>query len=170
MLAEFYFNLPLFSAVLLLIAGVLIGYALWVPFRGDTESINAQLGDLKEQNDDLHRSLQQSRDAYAGLERKHGQQCDEMTALRVSSKRVEEALRDHGTSVQTIQEIKATALRQLDEERQNRLALESELRASRQETAMLVDEQRRKHQELETELRDSQELSATLKSCARRLS
>ncbi len=94
MLADLSVNIPVFSAFLLLIAGILIGYALWFPFRGDAESIAKQLGHLQHQNEDLHDALRQQRDAYARLERKHNEQLDEWTRLRSSNQRMEAAIRE----------------------------------------------------------------------------
>ena len=164
MLADFYFNLPLFSAILLLIAGVLIGYALWLPFRNDADAIQDQLGDLRLQNDDLHDALQQGRDAYARLERKHTMQCDELTALRATTRSMEEALREHGCGVQSMEDIKTATLQALDDQRRERQSMEAELRRSYQDSQLVSETIRREHAALQEQLLGSENQGQQLKS------
>lgn len=134
MLAVLHYNFPVFSAVLLLIAGILIGYALWIPFRGDTEGISRQLNALRDQNDKLEKSLKQQRDAYVNLERRNVKQQDEWDYLRTWHERVETALQEQGLAAGSIeqglaalQDLKEHALRELDIERKRRTDIEDEL-------------------------------------------
>ena len=137
MLAVLQYNFPVFSSVLLLIAGILIGYALWIPFRGDTAGIARQLGQLREQNVDLEKTLQQQRDAYVRLERRHAEQQDEWTYLRTWHQRVEKALEEQGHAAGSMEQglaalgdLKEHALRELEIERRRRTELEESLRQS----------------------------------------
>ena len=164
MLAELYFNLPVFSAILLLIAGVLLGYALWFPYRGDAESITQRLNELRAQNDELQASLRQDRQAYASLEQKYAAQCDELTALQASSQRVESALKKHdavrsdlSSGVATMKELKASAMKQLEVERQARLDLEVQLRDARAQNLQATQKVEQTKTALEMELADRRE-------------
>ncbi len=164
MLAELPLNLPLFSAVLLLIAGVLLGYALWFPFRGDSASISRQLCELGEQNEDLNKSLRQQRDAYCNLERKHNEQFSELTALRQSGKRVEEALQNQDStrgdlvaSIRSLEELKAQTLQQLTAEREQRVTVERCLHEQKQVAAAAVETERQLRLKAESSLQEARE-------------
>jgi predicted flap endonuclease-1-like 5' DNA nuclease/predicted nuclease with TOPRIM domain len=92
MLAELTYNMPVFSAVLLIVAGALVGYALTYPYRGETRNISRQLTELVDQNDDLHDELQRQRAAYDRLERTYKEQELEWTKFRASSESLKETL------------------------------------------------------------------------------
>ena len=138
MLAVLQYNFPVFSSVLLLIAGILIGYALWIPFRGDSESILRQLDGLADQNDDLEDALKEQRNAYVKLERRHAQQQDEWAYLRTWHERVESTLTDQGLAAGSIEQglsalhdLREHAIKELDIERKRRTDVEDELVATK---------------------------------------
>ncbi len=57
MLAEITYSQPVLSAFLMLLAGILVGYALSYSLRGSTEAIKNQLQKLAEQNRELSAGL-----------------------------------------------------------------------------------------------------------------
>ena len=138
-LADLSLNLPILSAVLLLIAGVLVGYAIAFPLRGDSDSVARELRALCEQNEDLESALQQQRDAYARLERRDRQRDEEWMALQASNRRMETALEEHAKSQSAgdgrsrlTQQQKDAALADLASEREQRAALEERCSAQLQ--------------------------------------
>lgn len=164
MLAVLQFNFPVFSAVLLLVAGILIGYALWIPFRGDTAGIARQLRGLREQNELLEAALKEQCEAYGRLERSHAEQQDEWTYLRTWHQRVEQALEEQGLAGRSIeqglaalQDLKEHALRELDIERQRRTDLEAAAQQSQATAEQLrtnvaaYEDLQAKHNQLQTD-------------------
>ncbi len=160
MLAEFYFNLPLFSAILLLVAGLLLGYALWFPFRGGSASMTTQLQELSAQNLELTSALQEQRDTCASLEHQYQTQCDQLTRLSQSGQPPEDVERDQATSPpgparsqQTPDEWQAAIRSQLEEERRLRAAAEQQLIEISESSVNALSEERCIWQETESSLR-----------------
>ncbi len=75
---------PVFATMLLLTAGILVGYAICYPFRADTTGVSEQLEQVQQQNESLRSALDEQRDAYARLEQKHGEQQFEWAQVRDS--------------------------------------------------------------------------------------
>ncbi len=161
MLAEISYHMPVFSAVLLLIAGVLVGFALTFSQQNQQESIQRDLDELKDQNDDLHDALQQQRDAYARLERKYTDQEGEWVQLVASSRRLEDVLRQReaersslDVSLSNLHQIKQDSLQELAQERSERARLAASLESSQER----VSEARREIAELRGELNELRRL------------
>lgn len=77
-------NHPAFLTMLLLIAGILVGYAVCYPFRADTSGVSEQLKQVQQQNGSLQQALDEQRHAYARLEQKNQEQQYEWAQVRDS--------------------------------------------------------------------------------------
>lgn len=142
-------QMPVFSVGLFVAAGLLAGYALTAGRKGSEPDIQDSLKDLHEQNVELQETLRGQRDAHARLERRHAEQHDEWTRLRVMQERVEATLREHQLehssledSLAALAEIRQRAIRDLEQERQLRIASEESLET-------LARREQRQRQELE---------------------
>ena len=128
-LAELSLNLPMLSAVFLLIAGVLVGYAIAFPMRGTSDTVVGELRALREQNQDLESALTQQRDAYARLERRDRDRNTEWLELQASARRMEAALQkqmesDPGDQLGALQQAVEEARIEAAREREKRHGVE----------------------------------------------
>ena len=106
---------PIFATMLLLVAGILIGYAVCYPFRADTSGVSEQLEQMQQQNATLQNALDDQRSAYARLEHKHHEQQYEWAQVRDSQLDLTTAWNKFGQSYSKVAaEIKQ--LRQTSEE------------------------------------------------------
>jgi predicted flap endonuclease-1-like 5' DNA nuclease len=126
-------QMPVYSIALLTSAGILVGYALTASLRREEPTIEQGIKDLHAQNLELQETLRGQKDAYARLERRHVEQHDEWVKLRGLHDRVEAALKTHHLDqvsleegLSTLTEIRHRALRDMETERQLRLAAEEQ--------------------------------------------
>ena len=75
---------PVFSTMLLMVAGILIGYAVCYPFRADTSGVTEKLEQVQQQNSVLQAALDDQRRAYARLEQQQNDQLCEWAQVRDS--------------------------------------------------------------------------------------
>lgn len=132
MFAAFTNTAPMLSAILLLIAGVLVGYALSYPFRSEEEGHEDELHSLRLRNDELESTLRSQRASYSQLEQKLADHRSESDSLQYNSQSLVSQLREHQSEQQGLQ----TAL---DEMRVRRDELLDELDRERQSKADLVN-------------------------------
>jgi predicted flap endonuclease-1-like 5' DNA nuclease len=121
MLAQLSFNLPMFYAILLLFAGVLLGYALWLPFRIDTESITRRLNDLRDQEEEQTRMALELSDAREKTEKAH-----------IIRKSLEMDLADRREQCEALAEA-------LDQSRTEHVSITHELKRTRDELTSVQD-------------------------------
>ena len=124
-------NIPIISVVLLLLAGILIGHLIWYRDRGDDES--TLLG-LRGENNELQGALHEHKQAYLSLESELEDYRKEWDQLRSANKQLELAHQatDHDISelnneIARLQQLKDQAFHDLDQERQQRRALQEAL-------------------------------------------
>lgn len=126
-------QMPVYSIGLLISAGFLVGYAVTAASRREEPTIEQGLKELQAQNLELQETLRGQKDAYARLERRHVEQHDEWTRLRSLHDRLDDALKSHHLDqlsleegLSTLTEIRQRALRDMETERQLRLAAEEQ--------------------------------------------
>lgn len=173
-----FLSIPMFSTVLLLLAGILIGYAICYPFRTDSDEIAYELQEVRRQNESLQDTLHGQRQAYARLDAKYSEQHREWTNLRESHHKLESAWRDFGKDQErlgdSLEDLRRTS-REANEmarrEKAERSALEKKLvnaedtihklhekvRISDQELLTLKDSDGELVTALRTELREARE-------------
>jgi predicted flap endonuclease-1-like 5' DNA nuclease len=120
-----------------LVTGLMLGLALSYGSGADTPALTNALKELRGQNAELQESLRHHRDAYAALERKHAEQREQTRALAELQFRIESSLREHEVEhegleegLRAIREIRQRALRDLEDERRSRVAMESHVQTA----------------------------------------
>jgi predicted flap endonuclease-1-like 5' DNA nuclease/predicted nucleic acid-binding Zn-ribbon protein len=152
--------LELFTAMFLVLSGLIVGYWLFYRDRSQEESVR---GKLKKENGELRRSVQTSQVAFDSLQEKFGRQrgqlnvlqqlCDDWSSSRETSERERAQLEADLSSKST----RASELeKEFREEKQKRVELEDRLHKLAQEQladkASVEKEWRCKHAEAETAL------------------
>ncbi|MEM8679127.1 MAG: hypothetical protein AAGF97_07235 [Planctomycetota bacterium] len=125
------------SAVFLLIAGVLVGYAIAFPLRGDSDTVAGELRALREQNEDLELALTQQRDAYARLERRDRERNADWLELQASARRMEAALEKQ---CEPTAQAQLTSLQQTAEQARVEAAQERQRRSAAEERCAAQDQ------------------------------
>lgn len=127
-------NYPVFSTMLLLVAGILVGYAVCYPFRTDASGVADQLQQVQEQNASLQTALDEQRSSYARLEQKYMEQRQEWIELRDSHNELTTAWEKFGTDynqvgseLQSIQELTSESAEAVKYERAERRVVEEAL-------------------------------------------
>ncbi len=152
--------LELFTAMFLVLSGLIVGYWLFYRDRSQEESVR---GKLKKENNELRRSVQTSQVAFDSLQEKFGRQrgqlnvlqqlCDDWSSSREMSERERAQLEANLSSKTT----RASELeKEFREEKQKRVELEDQLHKLTQEQiaskATLEEEWRSRQAETETAL------------------
>ena len=150
----------LFTAMFLVLSGLIVGYWLFYRDRSQEESARRQ---LKKENNDLRRSIQTSEIAFSSLEEKHGRQrgqlnvlqqlCDDWSSSRESSER-------ERAQLETDLAVKSSRVSEFEnqsrEEKRKRIELEDQLhklKEQQQSLRVTIEEQwRQKHAEASTAL------------------
>ncbi len=152
--------LELFTAMFLVLSGLIVGYWLFYRDRSQEETVR---GKLKKENNELRRSVQTSQVAFDSLQEKFGRQrgqlnvlqqlCDDWSSSRETSERERAQLEANLSSKTT----RASELeKEFREEKQKRVELEDQLHKLTQEQitfkATLEEEWRSRQAETETAL------------------
>lgn len=124
-------NLPIGSAICLLVAGILIGHLIW--FR-DRSSEEATLHGLRAENDELQSALHEHKQAYVTLESDLDDRLKEWNQLKSANKQLEKAhhasdqdIAELNSEITRLQQLKDQAFHDLDQERQKRRSLQEAL-------------------------------------------
>ncbi len=127
-------NHPVFSTMLLLVAGILVGYAVCYPFRADASGVPEQLEQVQEQNATLQAALDEQRNSYSRLEQKHTEQRQEWIELRDSHNDLTTAWEKFGANysqvgseLQNIQDLTSDSAETVKYERAERRVVEKAL-------------------------------------------
>lgn len=131
-------NIPIISVVLLLLAGILIGHLIWYRDRSDDE---AAISDLREQNRDLHTALHEHKQAYVELQadmedqRKSAEQLKSVNAeLEQSQLSSADDVSELHNELERLKNLKDQAFHDLDQERQQRRAIQEALTQAEETT------------------------------------
>ncbi len=156
---------PVFSTTLLLVAGILIGYAVCYPFRTDASGVPEQLEQVQKQNTSLQAALEDQCHAYARLEQKYIEQHKEWTELRDSHNELTTAWEKFGadysqvgSDLQRIQKVTNESAEAVKIERVERQVVEKAL-VQAEDT---IDELRQQVAALEREKEDAGNVSIRL--------
>ena len=141
---------PVFSTMLIFIAGILVAYAVFHPFRAD--GVAEQIEQVQQQNAALHSALEEQRAAYARLEQKHSEQQFEWAQVRDSQLDLTTAWNQFGQNysqvsadLQQLQNVSDDAQEMLKHERAERRVAEEALLAAEDK----LDEMKSKLERLE---------------------
>lgn len=136
-----FLNIPIISVVLLLLAGILIGHLIWYRDRSDDE---ATLSALRNENNELQAALHEHKQAYLALEADLEDRRKEWDQLKATNKQLELAHQstDHdigelNNEIARLQQLKDQAFHDLDQERQQRRAMQEALSQAEQNSARL---------------------------------
>ena len=127
-----FLNIPIISVVLLLLAGILIGHLIWYRDRSDDEA--AVLG-LRTENNELQAALHEHKQAYVALEEDLDDNRKEWDQLKAANRQLEQSNQetDHdlgelNNEIGRLQQLKDQAFHDLDQERQQRRAMQEALK------------------------------------------
>lgn len=131
-----FLNIPIISVVLLLLAGILIGHLIWYRDRSDDE---AMVFGLRAENNELQTALHEHKQAYVALEEDLEDSRKEWDQLKSVNKQLELAhqatdqdLGELNSEIGRLQQLKDQAFHDLDQERQQRRAMQDALQQAEQ--------------------------------------
>lgn len=131
-------NIPIISVVLLLLAGILIGHLIWYRDRSDDE---AALVDMRAENSELQAALHEHKQAYVELQADMEDRRKGWEQLKATNLQLEQAqqtsqydLTEVNSELARLQQLKDQAFHDLDQERQQRRAMQEALAQAEQNT------------------------------------